>query len=450
MNLIFHNRYLGNICSLHYDSRRFFVISLIILAALLVDYYISSALDTFKLQASSSLGVLSFSVIAILCFLGQYIILSITKARLSEYKVKDSQIILLQKAMTMVLYLLTGLVIVSILQIYIYSQYYIHMISAVVIIAYGFTSVLMGFLACKLLRWFKIKKSPIILIYGLAAICFTINAIGSAILFEQLLVEKPLMFTGDSAVEFNFECDKNPFKCFIINFQTYSQFAYIILMWCGSIVLLRYNIKRVGKPLFWFLITVPIITFYVIYISAYDELYQMSSTISKTETPAIEMFLIIVFTTFLGILNGIGFRSVGRLVKTSRSIREYMFAAAYGIVFYFIAANSTVAAAGIPPFGLISISFVPLSAFLLLVGLLNSAVTVAQDSELRREIKRTILDETKLLDSLGTAQMHQELESKVISLTEAITEQTGIKPSLSADEAKHYADDVLKEINKER
>jgi hypothetical protein len=448
--LIFHNRYLGNICSLHYDSRRFFVVSLIILTALLVDYFVSSALDTFKLQASSSLGVLSFSVIAIICIFGQYIILSITKARLSEYKVKDSQTILLQKAMTMVLYLLTGLVVVSILQIYIFSQYYIHMISAVVIIAYGFTSVLMGFLAYKLLMWFKIKKSPIILIYGLAATFFTINAVGSAILFEQLLVEKPLMFTRDSAVEFYFECDKNPFKCFIINFQTYSQFAYIILMWCGSIILLRYNIKRVGKPLFWFLITVPIITFYVIYISAYDELYQMSSTISKTETPAIEMFLIIVFTTFLGTLNGIGFRSVGRLVKTSRSIREYMFAAAYGIVFYFIAANSTVAAAGIPPFGLISISFVPLSAFLLLVGLLNSAVTVAQDSELRREIKRTILDETKLLDSLGTAQMHQELERKVISLTEAITEQTGIKPSLSADEAKHYADDVLKEINKER
>jgi hypothetical protein len=448
--LIFHNRYLGNICSLHYDSRRFFVVSLIILTALLVDYFVSSALDTFKLQASSSLGVLSFSVIAIICIFGQYIILSITKARLSEYKVKDSQTILLQKAMTMVLYLLTGLVVVSILQIYIFSQYYIHMISAVVIIAYGFTSVLMGFLAYKLLMWFKIKKSPIILIYGLAATFFTINAVGSAILFEQLLVEKPLMFTRDSAVEFNFECDKNPFKCFIINFQTYSQFAYIILMWCGSIILLRYNIKRVGKPLFWFLITVPIITFYVIYISAYDELYQMSSTISKTETPAIEMFFIVIFTTFLGTLNGIGFRSVGRLVKTSRSIREYMFAAAYGIVFYFIAANSTVAAAGIPPFGLISISFVPLSAFLLLVGLLNSAVTVAQDSELRREIKRTVIKETKLLDSLGTAQMHQELERKVVSLTEAITEQTGIKPSLSADEAKHYADDVLKEINKER
>jgi hypothetical protein len=414
----------------------------------MVDYYISSALDTFKQQASSSWGIFSFSIIAIICLLGQYIILSITKTRLSEYKVKDSQIIGLQKAMTMVLYLLTGLVAINILQIYAFSQYYIHTISAVVIIAYGFTSTLMGILAYKLLSWFKTKKSLVILIYGLAAVCFTINAVGSAILFEQLLAEKPLIFAGGSAVEFNFECDKNPFKCFVINFQTYTQFAYIILMWCGSIILLHYNIKRVGKPLFWFLITVPIITFYVVYVSAYDELYQMSSTISKTETPAVEMLIIIVLTAFLGTLNGIGFRSVGGLVKTSRSIREYMFAAAYGIVFYFIAANSTVAGAGIPPFGLVSISFVPLSAFLILVGLLNSAVSVAQDSELRREIKRSIIKETKLLESLGTAQMQQEIERKVMELAGTITEQSGIKSSLSADEAKQYAYDVLNEIKK--
>ena len=224
-------------------------------------------------------------------------------------------------------------------------------------------------------------------------------------------------------------------------------------MWLGSIILLHYNIKRVGKPLFWFLITVPIITFYIIDISAYDELYQMSSTISKTETPAVEMLIIILLISFLGLLNGIGFQSVGRLVKTSRSIREYMFAAAYGIVFYFIAANSTVAAAGTPPFGLVSISFVPLSAFLILVGLLNSAVSVAQDSKLRREIKRSVIRETKLLESLGAAQMQQEIESKVMVLTGTITEETGktgIAPSLSVDEAKQYANDVLKEIKKEK
>jgi hypothetical protein len=446
--LIFHNRIIGSIRSIHYDSKRFFVISLIILAALIVDYYISSALDTFKRQASSPWGVLSFSIIAVVCILGQYVILSITKARLSEYNVIDSQIIGLRKAMTIILYLLTGLVAVSILQIYIFSQYHVHLISAVVIIAYGFTSILMGILAYKLLNWFKTKRSLVIFIYGLAAASFTINAVVSATLFEQLLTEKPLIFTRDSAVEFDFECDKNPFKCFIINFQTYSQFAYIILMWCGSIILLHYNIKRIGKPLFWFLVFVPIFTFYVVYISAYDVLYQMSSTISKIETPAIEILFLVVLTTFLGVINGIGFRSVGGLVKTSRSIKEYMFAAAYGIVFYFIAANSSVAAAGIPPFGLISISFVPLSAFLLLVGLLNSAITVAQDAELRREIKKTVIKETKLLDSIGTAHMQQEIEKKVSKLTETLTEQTGIEPSLSTEEAKQHMRDVLEEAKK--
>jgi hypothetical protein len=446
--LIFHNRIIGNIRSIHYDSKRFFAISLIILAALLVDYYISSALDTFKAQASSSWGILSFSVIAVVCISGQYIILLLTRARLSEYKIIGTQIIALQNSMTIVLYILTVLVAVIILQVYIFSQYHIHLISAVVIIAYGFTSILMGILTYKLLKWFKTKRSLVLFIYGLAAASFTINAVVSATLFEQLLIEKPLIFTQNSAVEFNFECDKNPFKCFIINFQTYSQFSYIILMWCGSIILLHYNIKRIGKPLFWFLIAVPIFTFYVIYISAYDELYQMSSTISKIETPAIEMLLIIVFTAFLGVINGIGFRSVGGLVKTSRSIREYMFAAAYGIVFYFIAANSSVAAAGIPPFGLISISFVPLSAFLLLIGLLNSAVTVAQDSELRREIKRTVIKETKLLDSIGTAHMQEEIEKKVMKLTETLTGETGIEPSLSTEEAKQHVRDVLDEVKK--
>jgi len=125
-----------------------------------------------------------------------------------------------------------------------------------------------------------------------------------------------------------------------------------------------------------------------------------------------------------------------------------MFAAAYGIVFYFIAANSSVAAAGIPPFGLISISFVPLSAFLLLVGLLNSAVTVAQDSELRREIKRTVIKETKLLDSIGTTNMQLEIEKKVMKLTEALTEETGIEPSLSTEESKQHMYDVLDEAKK--
>jgi hypothetical protein len=441
---------LDKVRSLHYDSRRFLGISLLLLSLLMVDYYVSSAIDSFKVQVSSSPGILLFSIIAIVCTLGQYIILLMTKDRLSEYNIKDSQIVALQKAMSIVVYILTALLAINVLQIYISSWYYTHLISAIVILSYGFTSILMGILTYRLLNWFKLKRSIITLIYGIAAASFTINAVVSAALFEQLLVEKPLIFTPNSTIEFNFECDTNPFKCFITNFQSYTMYAYIFSMWCGSVILLHHNIRRVGKAKFWVLITIPVVAFYIAYVSAYNELYQMSSTVTKEETPIIKMLLIILLTALLGIINGIGFRSVGKVVKSSHQLREYMTCTAYGVVFYFVAANSTVAAAGYPPFGVVSISFVPLSALLILIGLYHSAISLANDSQLRREIWRSVTEQSKLLQSIAEAQVQQEMERKIMRLTNAsaklIADETGIQPSLSIDEANQYLHDVMREV----
>jgi hypothetical protein len=415
-----------------------------------VDFLISSSIDVFNPQASSKWGIILFSTIAIICIVCQYIILSITRNVTSRYNVRDSQIVALQKVMSIVLYVMTALVAIVLLQIYLFSWYYIHLISAVVVIAYGFTSILMGILAFKLFSWFISKRSLILLIYGIAAASFTINAVVSAILFEQLLVEKPQIFTPHSAVEFNFECEKNPFKCFITNFQSYTVYAYVLSMWCGSIILLYPHIKRVGKLKFWVLVAVPLVAFYLGDVSAYGELYQMSFIVNKEQTPVIKMSFIVLFTILLGVLNGISFRSVGKLAKNSRSVMEYMTCTAYGVVFYFIAANSTVAAAGYPPYGLGSIAFVPISAFLIVLGLYYSAISVANDSDLRREIKRSIIKDTKLLGSLGEAQMQQGLEKKVTTLTndkmELIIQQTGIQPSISIEDAKQYLYEVLEEL----
>ena len=91
-----------------------------------------------------------------------------------------------------------------------------------------------------------------------------------------------------------------------------------------------------------------------------------------------------------------------------------------------------------------------MSAFLILLGLYYSAISVANDSDLRREIKRSVIKETKLLGSMGEAQMEQELEKKVMKLTndktEIMIEQTGIQPSLSIDEAREYLYEVMEEV----
>lgn len=64
---------------------------------------------------------------------------------------------------------------------------------------------------------------------------------------------------------------------------------------------------------------------------------------------------------------------------------------------------------------------------MILNGLSYSAVSVAQDATLRRSIRKNVND-MKFLESIGTAQMEQELQKRVLDITkqtsETMTEET--------------------------
>jgi uncharacterized protein YicC (UPF0701 family) len=97
--------------------------------------------------------------------------------------------------------------------------------------------------------------------------------------------------------------------------------------------------------------------------------------------------------------------------------------------------------------------FVGLASFLRFTGLYNSAVSVAQDVKLRKSIKTSALQQSsKLLDSIGTAEVTKEIERKVISMTEqtasSLMEQSGVEPSLIDGEIRSHLDEVLEELVK--
>ncbi|MGB6627583.1 MAG: hypothetical protein WBE61_05585 [Nitrososphaeraceae archaeon] len=92
---------------------------------------------------------------------------------------------------------------------------------------------------------------------------------------------------------------------------------------------------------------------------------------------------------------------------------------------------------------------------MILTGLYNSAVSVARDVKLRRSIKSSaLLQSSKLLDSIGTAQITKEIEDKVMKMTQddayALTQQSGIEPSLTDNEIKSYLERVLLELGKKK
>jgi Tfp pilus assembly PilM family ATPase len=93
-----------------------------------------------------------------------------------------------------------------------------------------------------------------------------------------------------------------------------------------------------------------------------------------------------------------------------------------------------------------------LSSYLILVGVYSSAISVAQDVNLRKSIRKTVEQHSNLLDNIGTSQMEQEIHRRVIKITKEklneMTEETGVQSSVTEDEMKQYMDNVLKEIKK--
>ena len=113
-----------------------------------------------------------------------------------------------------------------------------------------------------------------------------------------------------------------------------------------------------------------------------------------------------------GILFGLAFRVVAKSIRPKSAVRDYMIMAAFGFIAIYFTAIFTYPAP-YPRSGL-GVSMMGLSAYLIFVGIYSSGVSISEDINLRRSIKRSAIEEAKLLVSIGSAQMHQQLEKKIL------------------------------------
>lgn len=146
--------------------------------------------------------------------------------------------------------------------------------------------------------------------------------------------------------------------------------------------------------------------------------------------------------------------SIPRTLKQGSAFRNYMTIAAYGMVLFYVTLQAQVSQAAYPPFGLVSTACVGLSTYLIYVGLYSSAVTVSQDLALRQSIRKSATVQSKLLDSIGTAQLNTELQRRVLTVAKRasgdMAEKTGVEASMTEDEIKDYIEKVVKERESKR
>jgi len=73
---------------------------------------------------------------------------------------------------------------------------------------------------------------------------------------------------------------------------------------------------------------------------------------------------------------------------------------------------------------------------------------------LRQSIRKSVMEQSKLLDSMGSAEMERELQKQVLTVAKktsaAMADKSGVEASLKEDEMNSYMEFVMNELKSKR
>jgi hypothetical protein len=153
-----------------------------------------------------------------------------------------------------------------------------------------------------------------------------------------------------------------------------------------------------------------------------------------------------------GLLFAIAYLTVARRMKR-KILKNYLIISSIGIAALFSSLQPGMPFyAAYPPFGLVTITFLGLSSFLLLIGMLGCAAYVSRDTELRKEIFKDQDSISNMLKYMGYAEMEREIESKILPLSTRIklAEDMRIHIDPSPEDVKLTIEEVLTELHGSR
>jgi hypothetical protein len=381
----------------------------------------------------------------------QYFILgfikSITRKELRIVIQKKLGLSTFHKVIWVVQYMLTAILAFVILQIVLYSYYNSIAVTAATTISYVIALVIMSLLSYHFFLWFnqnrRMGANLAVLLYAISCAALAINtAVALAMIFEFSQSKAEKVYPHIASVQVT-----SPLGIAFGTLYTITTISGFVLMWGATAIVLRSHSHRIGQVKYWFIVSIPLVYF----ISQFLTLFLSQLAYIVALYPIVFTLLFVFTKPAGGILFGTAFWAVAKSsVHHASVVRDYLTLAAFGVMMFFVSSQNTAAEMAYPPFGLIGALFVGLSAYMVFLGLYSSAISVSHDIKLRQSIRNSAAKESELLDTIGTAQMEQELQKRVLKIvkehSDSMVEETGVQPSLTEDDMKEYLEMVIKEI----
>jgi hypothetical protein len=438
------------------NSKNNSVIMLILIIALIIDTTLSNLSDIIARHVASAWGIALFVTIVAAAFAaGQYFLSGYVKRVSAEFRSKKTDLSVMYWIVTITQFVLMAVLFAIILQLIFDSQYYTILLVAATMIGYLLGGVIMGLLSYRLFSWYKENKKALqILLFALGS-AMTSGALVAGILSQNMmLLDAHVQVIGpQSIVAFP---TINPEVAGIMGEVLSMSYLFAIiaylLIWSASAIMLSHYSHRMGKVKYWIIVSLPLASF----LFGLAPIILSLPVTSSYFDPSLLVFRILSISALVanGVLFGIAFLTIMRNIRNhvSATIVDYLTISMYGIALLYISVAANIAQGSYPPFGVTSYSFIGAAAYFFMSGIYSSAISVSSDNMLRQLIKRAAVDQSRLIDSIATASLKQDLLKKMMHLLKShssnLVKETGIEPSLDENDIKNYVDEALREIHR--
>jgi hypothetical protein len=430
-------------------SKTIFITISIVITSILVDTSITKlSVYTGGIHGSNK-DILIYTIITMVYGIAQYIIL---KFSIIRERFKNRLMILIHKSVVILQYVLLGLLAVSIIQMIFTSSYSSILLKAVTWISYSMSIIFLGLLSMRFFSWFFTRRNKVLLAYAVAMILLCTN-------YVLVIVDISYQLTGQRAPDYIRPTKSGVGKLtgsgnLVNSVYFITSLLSFISTWFATVLLLQHYSGKIGRARYWIVVSIPLVYF----LSQFQTVLVDLFTPLRLSDPI--LFGIVYTLGFSaskpvgGILFGVAFWIVSKGLS-HRQVKEYMIISGYGLLLLFTANQHQVLQLNpYPPFGLPTTSYIGLASFLVLVGVYSSAISVANDAELRRSIRKSVRENSGLLGNIGEAQFEDQLQKTVMKktrdLSEKIIEETGVASSLEERDIHDYVITAINEAKRAR
>ena len=398
--------------------------------------------------ANPGLDIMIFGLFVLAYCLTQHFLLKFIAVENKEIIYRKLDVV--RRVIILIQYVQIAILIFLILQMIYTTAYSRLLLELAVWINYLSLIGLLGMLCQRFIEWFRINRSSIVIAYSVAMGMICVNAIFVILNVSTSLSGRggatdavgPLLNTVSTVVLANHVFNFSYLVTSILSF---------VFTWFATMLLLRQNARKVSRLKFWVIVLLPLVYFL-------SQIQSFFFTILEPFRISDPILFGIVYTLLFsatkpagGIMFGLAFWIIARKVKQIH-VKNYMVVSGYGLLLLFTCNQPLgISLAPYPPFGLITISYIGVASYMVLLGVYSSALSVASDEKLRRTIRKSVEDQPNLLEKIGSAQMQRQIENKISKITKDLSSElvqdTGVESSLEEEsEMKLYVEKVLDEI----